>query len=138
MPVGAARAPWNSYVTSMIVGSGGRLGLPEVPLRWRRTECEADDGAVQFAMQTPHTTRTTLALDYTPSADEAGDAKGIAELHHELYTDLRQFKDHAEDRQRKASWGRRQAGKHTSDAPCPRRRRAAGRWPAVRPERRKA
>jgi uncharacterized membrane protein len=103
VPVGTARAAWNAYVTGMIVGSGGRLAAPDVPVRWRRTEREADDGAVQFAMESSHVTRMTLALEYDPATEHESDPRRIEELHHQLYTDLHQFKDYAEARERKAS-----------------------------------
>jgi uncharacterized membrane protein len=103
LPVGTTRVAWNTYVTGMIVGSAGRLASPESPARWRRTEREADDGAVQFAMESSHVTRVTLALEYDPATEDESDPKRIEELHHQLYTDLHQFKEYAEARERKAS-----------------------------------
>ncbi len=99
VPVGTARAAWNSYVTAMIVGSGGRLEPPGMTVPWRRQVREAEDGAVQFAMVSSNVTRVTVALDFEPSSERESDAKHIEDLRRQIGADLRRFRLFAESRE---------------------------------------
>jgi len=99
VPVGTARAAWNSYVTAMIVGSGGRLAPLGAAVPWRREVREADDGAVQFAMTSSNVTRVTVALDFEPSNEEESDAKRMEDLRRQIGADLHRFKLFAEGRE---------------------------------------
>jgi uncharacterized membrane protein len=99
VPVGAARASWNSYVTAMIVGSGGRLEQAGHDVPWRREARDADDGAVQFTMTSSDVTRLTVALDFEPSTEDESDAMRMEDLRRQIGTDLHRFKLFAEGRE---------------------------------------
>lgn len=96
VPVGTAHAAWNSYITGLIVGSNGRLAPPDAAVPWRRTERDADGGAVQFAERDSESTRVTLALEFEPSTEEESDAKRMEDLRRRIGADLHQFKAYAE------------------------------------------
>jgi uncharacterized membrane protein len=98
-PVGTARAAWNSYVTAMIVGSGGRLAPLGADVPWRREVRDAEDGAVQFAMKDSGTTRVTVALDFEPSSEDESDAKRMEDLRRQIGADLHRFRLFAEGRE---------------------------------------
>ncbi len=96
VPVGTARSAWNSYVTAMIVGSGGRLAPDGSEVPWRREVRDAEDGAVQFAMKSSHVTRVTVALDFEPSTEEESDARKMEDLRRQIGADLHHYKTFAE------------------------------------------
>ncbi len=99
VPVGAARTAWNTYVTAMIVGSGGRLAPlgPAVP--WRRKVREAEDGAVQFAMVSSNVTHVTVALDFESEGADERETKRAEDLRRQIGADLHRFRLFAEGRE---------------------------------------
>jgi uncharacterized membrane protein len=99
VPVGRARAAWNTYVTAMIVGSGGRLAPPDARVPWRREARDANDGAVQFAMRDADATRVTVALDFEPASEDESDAKRMEQLRRQIGADLHRFRLFAEGRE---------------------------------------
>lgn len=94
LPAEETQTAWNSYVTRTIVGSGNRLSTSELLGHLR--QAEAGDGTVQFTIEGPRATRMAVALQHDSEADAPELPKRIKELHKELDTELRRFKEYAE------------------------------------------
>jgi len=102
VPLETARKKWAEYTVGMVIGSGRGPGELEHPFRWRKTERDADEGAVQFATISEGITRLTVTLDY-PEADERTAGPTVDQLRAFLLYDLELFREYAEGRLRLAS-----------------------------------
>jgi hypothetical protein len=104
VPLAVAREKWNEYLNGMIIGSGAAPREREYPIRWRKEERDAAQGAVQFATMDEVRTRLTITLEYPQDRDDPEPGKDeIERLRSELRDDLDLFRRYAEGKLRKAS-----------------------------------
>jgi len=101
VPLETARTRWADYVTGMVIGSGKGPGEHEHPFRWRKSEQDAEGGAIQFVTVADGVTRLTVALDFPElEADDREAASEIDRLRGFLQYDLELFREFAEGRLR--------------------------------------
>lgn len=101
VPLETARAKWAEYVTGMVIGSGKGPGEQEHPFRWRKSERDAEEGAIQLVTVADGLTRLTVALDFPDlEADDRMAASEIDRLRGFLLYDLELFREFAEGRLR--------------------------------------
>lgn len=101
IPLEAARTKWAEYVTGMVIGSGKGPGEHEHPFRWRKSEQDAEGGAIQLATVADGVTRLTVTLDFPDlEADDRKAASEIDRLRGFLQYDLELFREFAEGRLR--------------------------------------
>lgn len=101
IPLETARKKWAEYTAGMVIGSGRGPGELEHPFRWRKTERDAEEGAIQFATVSEGVTRLTVVLDFPGlETDDRAAQPEIDKLRAFLQYDLELFREFVEGRLR--------------------------------------